>query len=306
MSAMTEVSHRSRTVVTVDESMIAVARSTWRSLESVHGMIYFTPDAMREYGAVGVGHHRTGYFASRSAPMGAVPAEVVIATFYNFNPDLVHRAMDSVWDTTTPEAMLRARLAAVDSSLRRAFGDEVLGSAELADAAATLRRAAEAAREMPEGRPLFAGHARLEWPQEPHLALWHAQSLLREFRGDGHVAALTVEGLSGIEALVSHAAAGDVPAAALQATRAWSDVEWADAVTAMAVRGLVDATGAFTDDGRAQRKRIEDATDRLSVAPYAAIGEDACARLRDAGARLTKLVVQAGLLGPLGAARAEK
>ena len=272
------------------------ARRTWRSLETVHGMIYFTPLAAPHYSGAGVGHHRSAYFASRSAPMGAVTAEAVVATFYNFNPTLVHKAMDRVWDHTTPDAILRARLAAVDESLTKAFGPEVLASTELRDAAELLRTAALVAAEAPEGRPLFAGHASLPWPDEPHLVLWHAQSLLREFRGDGHIAALTVEGLSGLDALVSHGASGDVPAAVLQRTRAWSDDDWAAAVASMAERGLVDGAGAFTEAGRAQRARVEETTDRLAARPYEALGDDACAQLRETGKKLSALVVQAGLM----------
>ena len=272
------------------------ARKTWRSMEAVHGMIYFTPDAPPAYAAVGITSARSGYFASRVAPMGAVPAEVAIATFYNFNPALVRRAMENVWTLSSPMAMLTARLNAVDSSLRRAFGDEILQSVELAEAAGLTQRAALVACERPEGRPLFAGHAALPWPEEPHLALWHGQSLLREFRGDGHIAALTLEGLSGLEALISHAASGDVPAAVLKASRAWSDDEWAAGVESMAARGLVDADGNFTDAGRAQRQAIEDATDRAAMAPYEAIGDDNALTLRGTGRTLTKLVVEAGLL----------
>lgn len=274
----------------------AEARRTWRSLEAVHGMIYFTPEAPPRYADVGITSGRTGYFASRSAAMGAVGAEVVVATFYNFHPALVRRAMLDVWDVTSPAAVLGARLAAVDASLRLAFGDELLASRELADAATLLRRAAEVACAHPEGRPLFAGHAQLDWPDEPHLALWHAQTLLREFRGDGHIAALTIEGLSGLEALVSHAASGDVPAAALQATRAWTDDEWAAAVEELARRGLVDSDGAFTEAGRAQRARIEDLTDRLAAAPWAALGTERCAELRALGRVLSQRIVDAGLL----------
>lgn len=272
------------------------ARKTWRSMEAVHGMIYFTPDAAPAYAAVGITSARSGYFASRVAAMGAVPAEVVIATFYNFHPALVHRAMENVWSLSSPAAMLTARLNAVDSSLRRAFGAEVLESVELAEAAGLTQRAALVACEHPEGRPLFAAHASLPWPQEPHLALWHGQSLLREFRGDGHIAALTLEGLSGLEALITHAASGDVPAAVLRASRAWSDDEWAAGVEALAVRGIVDRDGAFTEAGRVQRQTIEDATDRASLAPYESLGDDNALTLRGTGRTLTKLVIEAGLL----------
>ena len=272
------------------------ARKTWRSMEAVHGMIYFTPDAPLAYAAVGVTKNRMGYFASRVAPMGPVPAEVVIATFYNFHPGLVQASMRDAWTITTPEAMLSARLNAVNTSLTRAFGAEVLSSVELAEAAGLTRRAALIACERPEGRPLFAAHASLPWPNEPHLELWHAQTLLREFRGDGHIAALTIEGLSGLEALITHAAAGDVTAAVLKATRSWSDDEWDAGVEVLAERGIVNADGSFTDAGRAQRQWIEDRTDQNALAPYLEIGDDAALTLRGTGKMLTGLVIAAGLL----------
>ncbi len=272
------------------------ARKTWRSMEAVHGMIYFTPDAPPAYAAVGINKPRAGYFASRVAAMGAVPPEVVIATFYNFHPGLVRKSMADAWSLTSPSAMCAARLDAVDSSLRRAFGDEVLNSVELAEAAGLTRRAALVACERLEGRPLFAGHAYLPWPDEPHLVLWHGQTLLREFRGDGHIAALTLEGLSGLEALITHAASGDVPAAALKATRAWNDDEWAAGIEALAARGLVDEQGAFTDAGRAMREVIEESTDRAAIAPYLELGDDNALTLRATGRKLTQLVIDAGLL----------
>jgi hypothetical protein len=272
------------------------ARKTWRSMEAVHGMIYFTPDAPPAYAAVGVTKNRMGYFASRVAAMGAVPVEVVIATFYNFHPGLVRASMHDAWTVTTPEAMLGARLNAVNTSLTRAFGPEVLGSVELAEAAGLTRRAALVACERPEGRPLFAAHASLPWPDEPHLELFHGQTLLREFRGDGHIAALTLEGLSGLEALITHAATGDVPAAALKATRSWSDDEWEAGVQALADRGIVNADGSFTDAGRAQRQWIEDRTDHSALAPYMELGDDAALTLRGTGRKLTELVMAAGLL----------
>ena len=43
------------------------ARKNWRSMEAVHGMIYFTPDALPAYAAVGINRPRAGYFASRVA-----------------------------------------------------------------------------------------------------------------------------------------------------------------------------------------------------------------------------------------------
>ena len=273
-----------------------LARKTWRSLEAVHGMIYFTPDAVPAYAAVGITSNRAGYFASRVAAIGAVSPDVVIATFYNFNPGLVRHAMRDVWQVSSPQAMLDARLNAVHTSLSRAFGTEVLASNELKVAAETNRRAAMAACNRLEGRPLFAAHAGLPWPDAPHLVLWHAQTLLREFRGDGHIAALVSHDLTGLEALITHAASGDVPASILQATRSWSDDEWAGGIESLASRGLIDRSGAFTDAGRIQRAEIEATTDHLALAPYTSVGDDACQQLRVTGKRLTELVMAAGLM----------
>ena len=261
-------------------------------------MIYFTPEGPPAYAAVGLKGGRMGYFASRAAAMGAVPAEAVIALFYNFEPSLVRRCIPEAWTHAAPVDIIRARMKAVDASLRKAFSDDVLDSLELAEAVSLARRAALAACDHLEGRPLFAAHASLTWPDVPHLSLWHAQTLLREFRGDGHIAALVGEGLSGVEALISHAASGDVPAAALKASRAWSDEAWDAGVEGLRARGLLAAGPeiAFTDAGRAQRQRIEDRTDDGSLAPYAAIGSDACARLRELGRPLSKAVIEAGLL----------
>lgn len=275
-----------------------LARKTWRTLEPIHGMIYFAPEANDHYAALGVGDQRMGYFGSRSAAMGAVPAEAVIATFFNFNPALVRRAVPAVWDITTPDRLITARYRAVDAALRRGLGDDAVQSPELARAAELARQAAEAACERPEGRALFAAHAALPWPDEPHLVLWHAQTLLREFRGDAHIAALTLEGLTGLEALITHAAAGDVPADVLRTSRSWSDDEWNAGVDGMRERGLIEDGPelAFTDAGREQRQRIEDRTDAAAAPAYIPLGEDGCGELRQLARPFSKAVVNAGLL----------
>ncbi len=168
-----------------------IARKTWRTLEPLHGLVYFAPEATAAYSALGLGAEQ-GYFVSRSAPMGAVGAATVVATFFNFEPGLVHRCLDGAWDIAAPDAMVAARLAVADDALRRMLGDAV-HSGEMDRAAELARAAAEVACRRPQGRTLFAGHAALDWPGPSHLVLWHAQTLLREFRGDGHIAALLVQ-----------------------------------------------------------------------------------------------------------------
>ncbi len=273
----------------------SAARKTWRTLEPFHGMIYFVRDATERYEALGV-TGRAGYFASRAAPMGAVPAEVVIATFFNFHPALVHAAIPAAWDTATPAALLAARVEGADAALRRLVPDAV-GSADVKEAAGLARQAALAACQRPEGRPLFAGHAALEWPDEDHLVLWHAVSLLREFRGDGHVAALTAEGVTGCEALVIHGATGEVPPAVLKSSRAWPDDEWAAAEEALRARGWLADDGSLTEAGRTHREWVEDRTDVLAAPPWSVIAEDGCARLRELARPWSRALVGSGEFG---------
>jgi hypothetical protein len=264
-----------------DDDSALVAHKTWRTLEPLHGMIYFVPEAAEEYESLGV-TGRDGYFASRAAPMGAVTAEVVIATFFNFNPELVHHAIPRVWDLVAPEELVGARLRAVDRSYRRLLGDEVVASPQMERAAELARRAAEVAIASSDGRVLCAAHARVAWPSAPHLVLWHAQTILREFRGDAHVALLMTHGLSGIDALITHGAEGDVPAELLQSTRGWSDGSWQRAIGSLRARGWLQSGPelAFSEWGAAQRAAIEARTDRLAHGPYAELGDEACTELR--------------------------
>jgi hypothetical protein len=277
------------------------ARKTWRTVEPLHGMIYFAPEASASYARLGI-RQEAGYFASRAAPMGAVRAETVIATFFNFSPRLVRPAVTDVWATAPPEDVIEARLEAADASLRRMLGDAV-DSPEMKRAADLARSAAERATEQCAGRPLFAGHAGLSWPEAPHQVVWHAQTLLREFRGDGHIAALVMNDLDPVEALVMHVASGDVPSAFLRSTRGWSDAEWDAGVERLRQRGWVehparDSTDlALSGTGAAVRQEIEDATDRMAVFPYEALGEDACAELRALARPFSRAVVDAAGFG---------
>jgi hypothetical protein len=255
------------------------ARMTWRTPEMIHGFVYFAPEPTQAYAALGLSA-RAGYFASRSAPMGAISAELVIATFFNFEPANVRRNMDGVWDAVRPAALLDVRLDSAGAALRRAIGPDVAESREVEEAAGLARRAAEAACAHLSGKALFAGHASLPWPDEPLLVLWHAQSLLREFRGDIHIAAMTAEGIDGCEALVAHAATGEITREMLQGSRVWSDDQWDAAVESLQAKGHLDAEGSFTEKGATSRQWVEDQTDAGAVVAYAPLGDEGCKRLR--------------------------
>jgi len=255
-----------------------IARKVSRTTNPYASVVFLTPEADAAYAVAGLPSGRMGYFAGRAAPMGPVPAEVVIATFYNFQPDLVRSCIPAAWSYATPQTILAHRLPAVDAALRRILADAVVSGPEIAEAAGLARTAAQACR--PEGRALFAGHASLPWPNEPHLELWHALTLLREHRGDGHLMALQMAGYSGCEALIMHCAVEDVPAT-LIATRAWSPQQYTAALDSLRRRGLLDADGAATEAGRAHREAVEHQTDLLSIAPLEVLGEQGSLRLRE-------------------------
>jgi len=268
------------------------ARFLWQRLEAYHGLIYFVPEADAEYTTLGLEPGRMGYFGSRAAAMGPVPAHVVVATFFNFNPALVHAVVPEVWHRTSASALWDARLRAVDAALTRLFGQRLHGD-DIARAAELLR--GTVGKCLPDGRPLFAGHLAQQWPDAPHLALWFGITLLREFRGDGHIAALVNSGVCGIEALVMHGATGSVPSAVLQATRGWDDASWAAAESGLRDRGWLDESGTLTTAGRAHRDEVERTTDELAAAPWAVLSADEVDFLAALGKELSGTIAASGI-----------
>jgi len=248
-------------------------------------MAYFAPETEQQLTAAGLKPGRMSYFAGRSAAMGAVGPGVVTAAFYNFNPALVARSIPAAWALADPATLVAARFAAVDAALRRMLGEDTVASAEVVEAAGLARRAAAACP--PEGRPLAAAHLDLEWPTAPHLVLWHALTILREHRGDGHVALLLEAELDGLEALVSYTATGRgfLPPFAM-ASRGWSQEQWDAAQRHLVERGLLDVDGTLTADGAELRTRLEHDTNRLGAAPWTRLGDESATRLGELGATL--------------------
>jgi hypothetical protein len=267
------------------------ARRLWPAYETYHAHIYFVPEAAEAYREIGLKGGWMGYFASRSAALGAASPGLVTAVFFNFHPAMVARALPDAWALAAPDDVLAARLRTADVALRRLIPDHV-GSPGEAEAAALAREAAEAPALA--GRPLFGALRSLPWPEEPHLGLWHAATLLREHRGDGHVATLTAAGLDGCEAHVTVTATGAVPRETLQANRKWSDEEWTAAEERLKARGWLDADGALTDAGRAGRAEVEAHTDRLAEEPWRALGPERTERLLDLLTPMARAINDAG------------
>jgi hypothetical protein len=267
------------------------ARRLWPAYETYHAHIYFVPEAAEAYRELGFKGGWMGYFASRAAALGAASPGLVTAVFFNFHPAMVARALPDAWTLASPDDVLAARLRSADRALRRLLPDHV-GSPAEAEAAALAREAAEAAALA--GRPLFGALRSLPWPDEPHLVLWHACTLLREHRGDGHVAALSAAGLDGCEAHVTLTAAGNVPRATLQANRKWSDDEWVAAEERLTARGWLDAAGGLTDAGRAGRAEVENRTDDLAGEPWRALGPERTERLLELLTPMARAINDAG------------
>ena len=233
-----------------------------------------------------------GYFAARSAPFGVVSPEVVTAAFYNFTPERVARSLRSAWEVSSPAEALRVREDSAVAALRR-YGvsdDEAAAAAELAE---------KAARSAPlDGRPLFAANMALDWAEDPVARLWHAVTLLREQRGDGHIAVLVTLGVSGRESNVLHAAAGRVPTEMIMRARDYDEEQWQRYRGQLAQRGLLDGGGSLTDAGREFKQRIEDGTDQLALSALEALDDDEVERLFQALTPITRKVVAAGDVPP--------
>ncbi|MGX1478943.1 UNVERIFIED_CONTAM: hypothetical protein RKD50_007751 [Streptomyces canus] len=262
-------------------------------LNALHAAHYFSPDLGRELAAIGVTHPRAVNFAVRSAALGPVGPGAVTAAFYNYKHELVAEHVPAVWRTAAPERVLAARARAVDATLRRLLGEEAVASDEMAEAARLALRATEACSRT--ARPLYSAHADLPVPQEPHLAFWHAATLLREHRGDGHLAALMSAELDGLEALVTHTATGrGMTPPWVFTTRGWTQREWDAAVERLRKRGLLDADGELTERGTALREEIEAETDRLDRAPYEHLGAEGVRRLTELAIGFARTAAAAG------------
>lgn len=242
------------------------ARLLWTLFEPVHGVIYFAPECRAAFEAVGLRGFWRGYFAGRAAPLGAVGAGPAYAAFFTFAPPMVARALPDIWDRATPAQALRARATGAGEALRRLLAG--VPEDTVAEAAGVLRAAASRAEL--GGRVLAAANADLPWPDEPVGVLWQAATILREHRGDGHVAALVAAGLDGCGALVWRAARDGVRDL-LQPNRGWTDEQWQGALDRLVGYGWVSREGELTPAGKAAHDDLEAGTDRLAGGCWASL-----------------------------------
>lgn len=281
----------------------ALARALWHRLEALNAVTYFSPECRDAPSRHGLQGFWTGYFACRAAPMGPVPSGVVEATFFNFHPSRVRRAIPGAWTVADPSRLVDVRTEAAARALRRLLGGgaaESVAAAVLPDLERALDQASAA------GRPLFAANREVPRRDDPVAALWQAATTLREHRGDGHVALLVGAGLGGCEAHALFAACEGVDAELFQQSRGWSPDEWATAVEGLASQGLLGGDATATGAGRRLREEIELRTDELSAPPYAAVGDGRLDELLAVLGRAAETVTAAGEIlfpNPMGLPR---
>jgi hypothetical protein len=239
---------------------MTVKRTFWQAVEVIHDVVYFASDTKQRYEAIGLKGYWMGYTASRSAALGTPDPEVVIALFHGFAPRLIHRALPDAWSMASRDDILATRLDLARDALAPGLADADVPrlAKELQAIIGSLDYA---------GRGLAAAHASLEAPEDPIGRLWHAATVLREYRGDSHVAILTAAGLDGAAANALAVADGRVPSRQRE-MRGWTEDEWSEAYERLRRRAWTDEFGTITDSGRAARGQIEDATDRVSASSF--------------------------------------
>ncbi|MGV9712606.1 SCO6745 family protein [Gordonia sp. NPDC003424] len=275
------------------------ARKAYDTLEPFHVLAYFNPGLREAQADTGLDAHAF-YVGARAAPMGDAHAAVVASAFYNFTPELIATAWTAAREVGLDRVAAR-RVQMLDDQLRTILGDRA-DDPEIGDLAT---RYAELAATLPlGGRPLAAGWAAATPPEQPTVALWHAIAVLREWRGDNHIAALVNHGLAGLDAVTFHEAELTDPTIRrrllgrkfVQITRGWSDDDWDSSIARLVDRGVAvrtDTGHQLTDAGLDLYRTIEDDTDAMSAPAWSGDDiDDLLTRTRP----YVKAVIAAGVL----------
>ena len=261
-----------------------LARALWTLFEPIHAVAYFSGQSRDALAAIGLRRYWDGYFAGRSAPVGALSAAPVIAMFSGFAPFLVNRALPAVWSVVTPAQVIEARYVGAAETLRGLVPDAAAVE-EAADALAPLVANLDTI-----GRPLAAGFAALPPEADPYRRLWQVAGTLREHRGDGHVIALVSLGIAGLTTLVLRAGL-DLDAASMKKARGWTDEEWDAEAARLVARELLDRDHRITPAGKELLARAEELTNRLASGPIADLDDTAILRVARRLSPVTKAVM---------------
>ena len=251
--------------------------TNWRELSAraslashrLIGWIYWDPDAIARYTALGVPNGLGYYIASRAAPLASLGNDAVVAAFYSIRKEFIDLCLDEARKHTTFEDAYRVRNEAVARGLREYAPEIVVPLGELA---ANLWDAADS---LPLARhPLYAVHR--SWPRcqdDAALSAWLAVNCIREWRGDTHFELLASNKISGVQAGLLHDAFLGYPGDWIPRSRGADDAQLEQAWAALDERGFV-SDGRINAAGLAFREQIEDTTNELCEKAWRNLGED--------------------------------
>jgi len=248
----------------------STARRFAAAAEPLHSCCYYAPE-INEFTSIGYKGWWHAYFAYRSAPLGNASSQLVTDVFYNFAPRMVERSVPGCWEIMPAEEVRRQQLSIVGRALSRIFDGYPWGP----ELSSTVEILSSALPELDgDQRPLFAAWAAQPWPQDAVLGLWHATTLLREYRFDGHNLALREAGVSGLGAHLLMVADGRGSPEVIQKIRGWTPDEWRVEEASLQEAGWLDSSGLHTPRGRSARKEIELQTDRYAASIASTLGTD--------------------------------
>jgi hypothetical protein len=260
---------------------LPVARRIWQVVEPIASSIYFVPEVHRAYEALGFdGPSRVqggiefpdmlAYFTSRGACLGPnVSGHLVASAFGVFKRPMVVDAVARGWARTDQPSILAARLEGATTALTRMLGESPDG---LSWATEVLTRMGTQANG--EGRALYSGLLSLGFPDDPMGAFWRAADIVREHRGDSHIAAWIDQDLDACEIGVLTDPWRGQPLKSWVRSRGWTEDELDAAIERLRGRGYLSADG-ITPAGWALREDIEQATDAMEGRVVASLGDDA-------------------------------
>jgi hypothetical protein len=237
--------------------------------EPIGANVYFAPEAHERYRALGLANYGSAYFCSRSASMGVLSGMTVASAFGVFNPTVVSAAVEAGWAKTDRDTLLRARYDGAVASLRRLIGEP--DSKTLSRAIELLRRGLAVAQHA--GHPIYSGLLSLPFPDDPMGQLWRCCDMVREHRGDSHVAVWAKALVEPIEIQLMSELQMGIPLKTYSATRGWSPQQMDDALDGMRAKGWMTGD-KFSPEGQALRDRIEADTDAMETPIVDAIGGD--------------------------------
>jgi hypothetical protein len=263
----------------------------------LHAPVYRSRELRARLADHGIEDRMAAYLAQRSAPLGLPTgrpdAPLVIATFYGFAPEAVAQRIPAVWDAATPTQVMSATFASMQELLGRVLADHPAAVAELAQLLAPVADAHPIA-----GRPLAAAWSGVARTGDPLLDLWLATSVIRESRGDGHLALLVAAGVGPLASHLITTGDGAEVRETLLGMRGWSADQVAATAEVLRAQGLLDAEGRRTDTCRALRDDLERRTDQLSAPPWEAAGPEAVSRIGDLALELLPALLASGTLLP--------